>query len=251
MIFCFSATGNSLCLAKRISEADGSAIIHMDRCLREGDLSFRVPSGENLGFVFPTYFSGIPMIVSDFLGKAEIDLDSGTYVYIAVTCGSSPGDAGGMAARILSRKGIETSGMFRAVMPHTWTPMHDLSDKSKVARTLSDAEPMISDAVEGITSRRRCPMPDATSRIMAKPLYAIYGMQKTKMFWVTDLCDGCGECKRICPIRAIKMENKRPVIVPDKCAMCLACLHRCPMFAIQYGKATIGHGRYCNPDSGL
>ena len=65
------------------------------------------------------------------------------------------------------------------------------------------------------------------------------------------MCDGCGECRSICPERVIKMENRKPVITVKKCTMCLACLHRCPMFAIQYGRATIGHGRYVNPNVSL
>jgi NAD-dependent dihydropyrimidine dehydrogenase PreA subunit len=32
-----------------------------------------------------------------------------------------------------------------------------------------------------------------------------------------------------------------------QCTLCLACLHRCPAEAIQYGKETVGKGRYVNP----
>ncbi|MBR4225906.1 MAG: EFR1 family ferrodoxin [Candidatus Methanomethylophilaceae archaeon] len=251
MLFCFSATGNSLFLAQKMSEAGGGHVLRMDGCLREGETRFEAPAGEPLGFVFPVYFSGLPTIVADFLEKADIRVGPGTYVFVAVTCGLSPGNAGGMAEKILSKKGVHVDGMFRVVMPHTWTPIQDLSDRRKVDKVLEDAVPMTEDAVEGMKARRRCRMPDATSALMAKPLYSVYSLQKTKIFWVTDMCDGCGECRAICPSRIIKMENRRPVIVESRCAMCLACLHRCPMFAIQYGRATIGHGRYVNPSVSL
>ncbi|MBR3477021.1 MAG: EFR1 family ferrodoxin [Candidatus Methanomethylophilaceae archaeon] len=247
MLFCFSATGNSLYLAERLSEAGCGSVIRMDRCLREKEARFSVPDGEPLGFVFPVYFSGLPTIVLDFLDKADITIVSDTYVFVAVTCGMSPGNAGGMAEKALSSKGIRVDGMYRVVMPYTWTPIQDLSDKSKVDKVLEEAVPMTEDVLEGVKERRTCKMPDSTSPLMAKPLYSIYGLQKTKMFWVTGMCDGCGECRTICPERVIKMENRKPVITVKKCTMCLACLHRCPMFAIQYGRATIGHGRYVNP----
>ena len=162
MLFCFSATGNSLYLAERLSEAGCGSVIRMDRCLREKETRFSVPDGEPLGFVFPVYFSGLPTIVLDFLEKADIAMDPGTYVFLAVTCGLSPGNAGGMAEKVLSAKGIRIDGMFRVVMPHTWTPIHDLSDKAKVDKVLEESVPMVEDVLEGVRARRSCRMPDAT-----------------------------------------------------------------------------------------
>jgi len=61
-------------------------------------------------------------------------------------------------------------------------------------------------------------------------------------------CIGCGLCVRRCPVRAIEIQNKKPVWVKEKCVMCLGCMHHCPKFSIQYGKHTKGHGQYANPN---
>ena len=44
-------------------------------------------------------------------------------------------------------------------------------------------------------------------------------------------CNGCGTCKDICPVNAIKIENERAVI-SDDCVECGACVNQCPNEAI-------------------
>jgi len=44
-------------------------------------------------------------------------------------------------------------------------------------------------------------------------------------------CNGCGACKEICPVNAIKIENNKAVI-SDDCVECGACVNECPNEAI-------------------
>jgi len=44
-------------------------------------------------------------------------------------------------------------------------------------------------------------------------------------------CDGCGACKEICPVDAVKIENKKAVI-GEECVECGACVTECPNQAI-------------------
>ncbi len=47
----------------------------------------------------------------------------------------------------------------------------------------------------------------------------------------TKKCNGCGACKDICPVNAIKIEDKKAVI-SDDCVECGACVDQCPNEAI-------------------
>ncbi|MCI8797173.1 MAG: 4Fe-4S binding protein [Dorea sp.] len=47
-----------------------------------------------------------------------------------------------------------------------------------------------------------------------------------------DTCIGCGKCGKVCPILAISMEEKKPVIDEEICLGCGVCARNCPTKAI-------------------
>lgn len=45
------------------------------------------------------------------------------------------------------------------------------------------------------------------------------------------MCNGCGACKEVCPVDAIKIKDGKAVI-SDDCVECGACVSQCPREAI-------------------
>jgi MinD superfamily P-loop ATPase len=56
-----------------------------------------------------------------------------------------------------------------------------------------------------------------------------------------DICTGCGNCKEVCPPRAIYIQNEEIHVEDDLCEECGFCVAECPVNAISlpfpiYGK---------------
>jgi heterodisulfide reductase subunit A len=59
-----------------------------------------------------------------------------------------------------------------------------------------------------------------------------------KAFVFTNLCNGCGECVKMCPVNAIRMEEGKAKIDPFQCTGCGACVPVCPVGAIDFKNST-------------
>lgn len=245
MIFYFSATGNSQYVADRVAAATGDKTVSIADCCKNGRFSFD-ETDKTVGIISPTYAWGLPTIVREFLQKLTLRTKP-DYLWFAATYGTTPGQTGRFAEGILNANGLSVSAKFSVKMPDTWTPIFDLSDKSKVRRTNEAAEPQIDRIIRAVQKRASGDfMENKAPLFLAKAVYGLEydAMRRTSHFKVEDTCIGCGLCARNCPVSAIEMREKRPVWVKDECVMCLRCLHHCPKFAIQYGKRTKRHGQY-------
>jgi len=51
-----------------------------------------------------------------------------------------------------------------------------------------------------------------------------------------QLCKGCSKCSKVCPVKAISGEIKKPFVIDGgKCIKCGACMNTCPFKAIKEG----------------
>lgn len=251
MLFYFSATGNSKCVAQALSQATGEAAFSISQCRKESRFSFSATShGERIGFVTPVYFWGLPSPVVDFLDKLQLSAPADAFVYHVLTFGTTTGQAHYQMSRLLLSKGLRLDGRYIVRMVDTWTPLFNLSDKTRCQRITDKALPRISHIAEmvkllegGDFDNRKFP------HILAKLYYRTYNRQRATSHFHVDSsrCIGCGLCATLCPEQAIEVDCKLPRWRKSQCAACLSCLHHCPRFAIQYGCHTARHGQFVNP----
>ena len=123
VIYYFTGTGNSLKVAKDLSQyIEDTSIIQ----IRQEKLSHQLSTNaKTIGFVVPTIFKGMPMLVSQFINHLVINHKS-PYIFAV----STHGDHNGMGVvnkqfeRLLAKKGLSLSAYFAIQMPQN-SPIKD------------------------------------------------------------------------------------------------------------------------------
>jgi len=249
MIFYFSGTGNSLFAAKTIAEAQEDVLKSIPEELDAGALSYEFKEGELLGFVYPVHAWGPPSIVLDFIRRMKLT-GKKPYVFSLCTCGNEEGHATKILEKALAGKGLSLDSAFTLQMPNNYIVMFDLDQEDWARQKLEEAPSRLSEINEVLKNRRSGVMglfpgqKPALKSSVVNPLFVRFA-RKTKKFYATEACTGCGLCAEVCPIHTITVRDK-PVWGKD-CLHCMACIHRCPEQAIQYGEATLKRGRYHLP----
>jgi len=71
---------------------------------------------------------------------------------------------------------------------------------------------------------------------------------KSLAFISNEKCDGCGICKKICPVDNIEIVDNKPSW-SNHCEGCFACFHWCPKEAIQFGNTNMNIKQYHHPEA--
>jgi len=246
-IYYFSATGNSLVVARDLAvELGDTKLIPITKALKSGidEIS------DAVGIVFPVYMFGLPLIVVDFLKSLKVK--PGAYVFSLATLGGMPGMAHRQAQKILRKRGIKLAAGFSVLMPGNYTPLYGaISDQAQ--QKMFEKEKIRIKEIACFVRGKKAIMeqkPFLTNFLLYKLLYKGGSKQiplSGKGFWFTAACTKCGLCARICPVINIEMRDSKPVWL-DHCQHCMACLQWCPVEAIQFKKSTLGKKRYHHPE---
>lgn len=248
MVFYFSATGNSKYAAERIGSEFGGPIINISDAVRNNEYEYQVEDEEKVFFVFPIYFYGLPNLVGAFI--KTVQFAGGTPDVCGVgTCGGSCGGGDRMFKAALKGKAVHFRGFYKIKMVGNYVLLYKMPLPEEQTMILRRADKELDNCIDAIRFNFRTSYHSSIGLLpVSKVAYSFYkGKCGTKKFFAEDTCIGCGLCQTICPVRAIQMEEGRPLWTKQQCVHCLACIHRCPVEAIQYGKKTKDKGRYVNP----
>lgn len=112
MILYFSGTGNSLAIARKVSERTGEPLLSLYDAVGK-DLS----AERHIGIVFPTYMLEAPRPIRALLPR--IVFPKQAYIYVLVTCGAQTNNAVWTVRRILRQQGVKVSYCNKLRMPDT------------------------------------------------------------------------------------------------------------------------------------
>lgn len=236
-IYWYSATGNSLVIARRIAGELGEAEVVPLAKFKKAAIRL---DAARVGLVFPIYAWGPPRTVEEFI--ANVEPSAVRYFFTVASCGGTAANAlprirsalrkkGGdlHAGFIVRSKGYlgdaagEQNKMIQLVRKHSGKPFG--TDMERL--------PAIIDAIKNELVSR----PERNALVgsllgsffheKAMPQFA----RMDERYGVTNSCDGCGFCARLCPRENIAMENGKPTWRHD-CDGCGACVTWCPKRAI-------------------
>ena len=251
-IYYFSATGNSLQMARNIAkELDNCELISIAKAIQKETIE--TPS-ERIGLIFPVYAWGIPRIVKDFVMK--LGLNGKSYVFAIATCVAIPGNTLLDLQRLLKQKGADLNAGF--VVSAGCSSLMNLNVLDKIIVRLDRQRKKIKNGesrlIEIVTTLKNLEMhrPESSSWA-ANSFGSIFHNMALKSFKTTDsgfiikdTCNGCGNCTKVCPRSNITIENNRPIFYHN-CELCHACIQWCPNFAIQHPNFNITLQQYHNP----
>lgn len=252
MIFYFTATGNSKYVAKKIEKGfPGEAIDIVEKFYKK-EFIFRVREGEKVFFVFPTYYGTLPKIVIEFI--REVSFESKNYSNVSeidiigiATCGGSASGTDIIFKKLIRQKDLQVKGFYEVVMPDFYIALFNPPLIEKQKMILKRADKKIEEIVDNINFNYRKPYESTYLQRLVSLLgrFLYRKGRPTKKFFVKDSCISCGKCERDCIDKIIKLDEKGvPIWTKGRCSHCMACINKCPKEAIEYGKKTLGKGRY-------
>ncbi len=258
-IYYFSGTGNSLAVAKDITEKLRGELIPIVSVVGEESIK---TDADVIGLVFPTYYEpygGVPLIVRRFIHKLE-NMKS-KYIFAICTYGSGSFNTLKFIGKLVESHGGKLSAGFTVNMPNNMagSKINNTSKQQKMSRVWKENIEVIS---ENIIARKECRLdtPNVLAgkayiliKLMVRPLIFLFKpltlmhLKKysnspnqsyegllpfmDRSFHADEKCIGCRTCLRICPVENIQMVHKMPEW-QHRCEFCLACFHWCPKGAI-------------------
>lgn len=253
-ILYFTATGNSLHIAKEIAESEGGELLSIPQMIKEGIYEF---TDDKIGFIFPLHAWGVPSYLVDFLKKAKFNCD---YLFAVTTFGIYSGAVAKHLTDIADEADFSFDYINAIKMADNYIPTFDMKKeienepKKKIDENLAKIKSDIEASRSWILKENF--MQKAAFNYMArrdgKPFNEkrlkvhVYGEGIDNYLEVKDSCTQCGICASVCPVDNIAMDNENgKITLSNKCFMCFACVHHCPSNAIHI-KGEVNGNRFIN-----
>lgn len=238
MIFYFTATGNSLSVAKELSENIYSI---------PQSKGHQVFQDEMIGIVCPVYCGEIPKLVLEFLTNATFVTP---YMYLILTYGKSVSDCPEFTFTQCQKYGIRFDYIASVQMVDNYLIGFDMDEEKKCDKHVQSQL----ETIKADLAHRKKDIPHASKgeqalhRKVAKLNKWMSFINNGQLLKINNRCVGCGICEAVYPTGIIKIQDGKARREYKRCQFCLACIHHCPNHAIQMKMDKNPKARYLNPN---
>ncbi len=222
MVFYFTATGNSLYVAKQLDAEQFS----IPQEMRQPQRYYKA---DKIGIVSPLFEFELPEYVKDFIRTSTFDTD---YFYIIITYGMHHGGAAERTRQFLNTLGKRADYINTIIMHDNAIIVFDMEEQRKLEAGKQVDEHIAALKADIDACKRMIQSASEDEKHFYQGFMKMtreYGrMYSFPLYGVTDDCIGCGTCTRVCPRGCIRLENGKPVYDYTNCMNCMACAHACP-----------------------
>jgi ferredoxin len=240
-IFYFTGTGNSLFIARRLSERfPDFRLTPVAAHAAEPRIDI---GGAAVGFVFPAYYGGLPNIIRRFVKKLAFQGEP--YIFCVVTA-AYPWSCFALhqMKNLLGAKGRGLNAGFYVAMAENYIVKYDVPSREKREAIDLNCERTLAEILTAIENRRNHSVVEtAFYALVPYPYFMSRLPRKDRHFHADGRCTGCGICEKVCPVGNIRLTEGRPRW-NNRCECCMACISFCPPAAIQWKQVTVRRGRY-------
>lgn len=243
-IFYYSATGNSLYVAKQLTnKLPGSELIPIIPLLK-GGCNQLSEDFNTVGLVFPVHNMCIPWLVRDFL--ETFLMKPNTYVFAVLTGGNPEFSAGLFQInKILKKQDQQMHAGFHLRMPATYFSRFPFYRKQQISFDADEVNKKIDAICSSVTNKEE-------KIENGFKLLSWFNFLKTDRntisasFIIDEGCIRCGYCVMVCPLQNIQLKGKEHLFLSD-CNGCMACVHYCSKQVIQFKNLSRRLPRYQHP----
>ncbi len=153
-IYYFTGTGNSLYITRQLAkQIENSQIKSMSK--QPPNQPVGGPE-ENIGFVFPVYYWGMPRIVQEFI--ENLDIIKETYIFAVVNYKGLKFDTLGRVNNVLRQKGTKLAYGSGMKMPGSAINYYGSPSPEKTQKIIENADVKITEAAKAITRKEVHPI---------------------------------------------------------------------------------------------
>ncbi len=236
MVFYFTATGNSLYIAKQFDDSPIS-IVKTQKNATYTD--------ESIGIVCPTYCGEVPKTVFNFIKNSKFDTP---YLYLILTYGMSESDCPEFTYNQCKKIGVIFDYISFVKMVDNYLPAFDMAKEKSIDKEIPSQIERIKREIE--RCKKDIPVASDEGRKLHKQVALMNklfpAVNNGSMLKIANNCNGCGICAKVCPLHNFEISNNKSKRISKKCDFCLACIHHCPNKAITIKTDKNPNERYIN-----
>lgn len=238
LIFYFTATGNSLFVAKQLSDSP----ISIPQELKKDKLAYEA---DEIGFVFPDYAAAVPKIVQKFIKTASF---KAPYIFSVITFGNASVNVAEWWNDYATVSGVKNNYIQPILMVDNYLPVFDMNQQMSIDKKTDEN---LAKIIEDITAHKDF-IPVAEMGFFNKDM--LKNMQEQHFSMTSerllvlkkDRCTQCLTCADVCPHLNFSVVNEE-LKIQGECEYCLACVQNCPEKALTLQRERNPEARYRHP----